>query len=90
MKKTYVYDPSKSETFKALKESEFGEQIEEVSQPVQPKVFTPQVNKNVHFKKPVSAPHQTYVNSLGNTADNIQQSGSFRRLMNAVLGESEY
>ncbi|KAK7862723.1 hypothetical protein R5R35_005993 [Gryllus longicercus] len=90
LKKTYVYDPSKSETFKALKESEFGEEVQEMSQPVQPKVFTPQVNKNVHFKKPVSAPHQTYVNSLGNTADNIQQSGSFRRLMNAVLGESEY
>ncbi|GLH08396.1 Uncharacterized protein GBIM_13632 [Gryllus bimaculatus] len=80
LKKTYVYDPSKSETFKALKESEFGEEVQEMSQPVQPKVFTPQVNKNVHFK----------VNSLGNTADNIQQSGSFRRLMNAVLGESEY
>ncbi|XP_066991236.1 PDZ and LIM domain protein 3 isoform X2 [Anabrus simplex] len=88
LKKTYVYDPAKSETFKALKEAELGDTIQEVTVPVQPKVFEP--SKGATFKKQAPVQHQTFVNSLGNYEDKIQQSGSFRRLMNQVLGESEY
>jgi hypothetical protein len=41
-KKTLYYDPAKSETFKALKDSELGDTMFEIPEPVQPKVFTPQ------------------------------------------------
>lgn len=41
-KKTLYYDPAKSETFKALKDSELGDTMFEVPEPIQPKVFTPQ------------------------------------------------
>ncbi|XP_075233235.1 PDZ_signaling and DUF4749 domain-containing protein Zasp66 isoform X3 [Lycorma delicatula] len=40
-KKTVVYDPAKSETYKALQEAELGDQIQEVTVPVQTKVFSP-------------------------------------------------
>lgn len=36
------YDPAKSETYKAIQESEHGDlHAQEISKPVQPKVFTP-------------------------------------------------
>lgn len=36
------YDPAKSETYKAIQESEHGDfHAQELSKPVQPKVFTP-------------------------------------------------
>ncbi|XP_050060220.1 PDZ and LIM domain protein 5 isoform X2 [Aphis gossypii] len=41
-KKTVQYDPAKSETYKAIQESEHGDfHAQEISKPVQPKVFTP-------------------------------------------------
>uniref|UniRef100_A0A1B6C567 PDZ domain-containing protein n=1 Tax=Clastoptera arizonana TaxID=38151 RepID=A0A1B6C567_9HEMI len=40
-KKTVVYDPAKSETYKALQEAELGDTVQEVTTPVQTKVFSP-------------------------------------------------
>ncbi|KAH0954039.1 hypothetical protein HN011_008404 [Eciton burchellii] len=42
MKKPVKYDPSKSEAYKALQEEEFGDQMQEVRQPVRTGVFSPQ------------------------------------------------
>ncbi|KAL0266329.1 UNVERIFIED_CONTAM: hypothetical protein PYX00_008908 [Menopon gallinae] len=105
-KKTIVYDPAKSETFKALQEEQFGDHVQEVTSPAQPKVFTP----NVHAKKIQHQPpqshtydpltrstaspslqhHLPYVNSMGHSEEHIAQSGTFKRLMHMVMGESEY
>nr|CAD7394565.1 unnamed protein product [Timema cristinae] len=41
LRKTVTYDPAKSETFKALQEDELGDSIQEVTVPVQHKVFAP-------------------------------------------------
>lgn len=41
-KKTVVYDPLKSETYRALQESSYAhERVQEVTTPVQPRVFQP-------------------------------------------------
>ncbi|XP_039293487.1 PDZ and LIM domain protein 3-like isoform X11 [Nilaparvata lugens] len=87
LKKTVVYDPAKSETYKALKEDELGDVIQEVSVPVQPKVFSP--TKAVNPKKsphPVPGPY-THLNSLGVSNEEIQQSNSFKRLMFMVMND---
>ncbi|KAI9581563.1 hypothetical protein GQX74_012888, partial [Glossina fuscipes] len=94
-KKTVLYDPSKSETFKAIQEESYGntDVMQEVTVPVQPKVFHP--NKLVPGKKsvpvststPVSRPPYNVVNTHDET---IRQSGAFNRLMYSVLGASEY
>lgn len=47
-KPTVVYDPAKSETFRALQEEVYGGEIQEVSTPAQTKVFQP--TKTVQFK----------------------------------------
>ncbi|XP_022181146.1 PDZ and LIM domain protein 3 isoform X3 [Myzus persicae] len=55
-KKTVQYDPAKSETYKAIQESEHGDfHAQEISKPVQPKVFTP-VQGTVK-KAPISNGH---------------------------------
>ncbi|KAJ4439028.1 hypothetical protein ANN_14984 [Periplaneta americana] len=41
LRKTLSYDPAKSETFKALQEAELGDNIQEVTVPVQTRVFSP-------------------------------------------------
>ncbi|KAF4531943.1 hypothetical protein B566_EDAN006635 [Ephemera danica] len=81
-KKTLYYDPAKSETFKALKDSELGDTVTEVPTPIQTKVFTPQK----HIQPPLHQMQRFY--PLGD--EKIHQSYSFRRLMNEVLGESEF
>ncbi|XP_065352152.1 PDZ and LIM domain protein 7 isoform X8 [Cloeon dipterum] len=90
-KKTLYYDPAKSETFKALKDAELGDTVTEVPEPIQTKVFTPQKHiqhpLNHRPQKPKS-PQPPPENLLGD--DKIHQSYSFRRLMNEVLGESEF
>jgi len=94
-KKTVVFDPLKSETYRALQESSYeGERVQEVTAPAQTRVFQP--NRMVPGKKPVSSfpppdpisRHPT--NSLGEPVDVIHQSGSFKRLMYHVLGETDY
>ncbi|GLV41366.1 Z band alternatively spliced PDZ-motif protein 66 [Carabus blaptoides fortunei] len=86
------YDPSVSETYKALQEEKIGDHVQEVTVPVQQKIFAP--NKVIPGKKPLpyNQPQtpQNYVNSMGNAGDNIQQSGSFKRLMYHVMAESDY
>ncbi|XP_049942357.1 PDZ and LIM domain protein 3 isoform X2 [Schistocerca serialis cubense] len=86
MKKTVKYDPSQSETFKALQEEELGGHLQEVTVPVTPKVFNPTNRPNAVPEKPA----WVKVNSLGNYEETIQQSGSFKRLMYQVLGQSDF
>jgi len=89
-KKTVVFDPTVSATFKALHE----EEVVQEELPAQPKVFRP--NRMIPAKKPVSghpAPQPDYhrsVNTLGEPTDIIHQSNSFKRLMYSVLGETDY
>nr|CAD7196402.1 unnamed protein product [Timema douglasi] len=127
LRKTVTYDPAKSETFKALQEDELGDSIQEVTVPVQHKVFTPNkpvagqsvlIKSNLILQhrfltehglrttdlrirrlclgldtaqnKPAPSQQVNYLNALGGSEETIHQSGSFKRLMNAVLGESEF
>jgi len=95
-KRTVVYDPLKSETYRALVEDQYAlDKLQEV--PVsQPKTFHP--NRLVPGKKPNSSfpppdPQANWVknvNSMGDNNEVIHQSGSFKRLMYSVLGETEY
>jgi hypothetical protein len=85
----------KSDTFRAVQEDLYiNDKVQEVAAPVQPRVFKP--NRLVPGKKPVSSfpppdPIQRVpTNSLGEPNDIIHQSGSFKRLMYSVLGETEY
>ncbi|XP_034824773.1 PDZ and LIM domain protein 3 isoform X9 [Maniola hyperantus] len=87
---TVLYDPAKSETYRALQEGT--EPAHEVSTPAHTKVFTAPATK-----KPAPQPKQqqppkgkqtTYVNSL--QEESIQQSNSFKRLMYNVLGDTEF
>ncbi|XP_037905229.1 uncharacterized protein LOC119647941 isoform X9 [Hermetia illucens] len=95
-KRTVVYDPSKSETYRAVQEEGYGDRVTEIPVPVQTKVFHP--NRMVPGKKPVSPrpiPHPnsgiySHVNTMGHNATDIPQSGSFKRLMYSVLGETDY
>lgn len=92
-KKTVVFDPSKSETYRALQEG-VGEGLQEVTTPVQPRAF--HGNRMVPGKKPIAAhpaPQPEYaqhVNSMGESNEKIHQSGSFKRLMHHVMMESDY
>jgi hypothetical protein len=89
-KKTVVFDPTTSATFKALNEQE---EAHEVSM-AEPKVFRP--NRLIPAKKPSSyqpAPEPEYyrkVNVMGEANDVIHQSNSFKRLMYHVLSETDY
>lgn len=40
-KKTVVYDPAKSETYKMLQDQELGDHVQEVTTPIVTKVFSP-------------------------------------------------
>ncbi|MFB9840698.1 hypothetical protein, partial [Actinoallomurus acaciae] len=98
-KPTLLYDPAKSETFRALQEEGLGDIVEEVPVPIQPKVFTAPSNKRpVPTPKPTkqaasngvaqNGKQTTFVNSL--QEEHIQQSNSFKRLMYHVLGDTEF
>ncbi|XP_059048395.1 uncharacterized protein LOC131843708 isoform X2 [Achroia grisella] len=94
-KPTLLYDPAKSETFRALQEEGLGDVVQEVPTPVQPKVFqAPVVKKPAPTPKPAKQPdakptgkQTTFVNSLHE--EHIQQSNSFKRLMFHVLGDTD-
>ncbi|KRF97733.1 uncharacterized protein Dwil_GK16724, isoform B [Drosophila willistoni] len=97
-KKTVVYDPRNSETYRAIQEegnySNYGHghgqaSPQEVTIPVQTRVYQP--NRLVPGKKPVSAPVSRPPYNVVNTHDeNIRQSGSFNRLMYSVVGATDY
>ncbi|XP_030386265.1 PDZ and LIM domain protein 2 isoform X2 [Scaptodrosophila lebanonensis] len=93
-KKTVVYDPRNSETYRAIQEQDsyggYGNASpREVTIPVQTKVYQP--NRLVPGKKPVSAPVSRPPYNVVNTHDeNIRQSGSFNRLMYSVIGATDY
>ncbi|XP_013188442.2 PDZ and LIM domain protein 7 isoform X4 [Amyelois transitella] len=95
-KPTLLYDPAKSETFRALQEEGLGGAVQEVPVPVQPKVFQAPPNKKpVPTPKPAKKPETkpngkqtTFVNSLHE--EHIQQSNSFKRLMYNVLGDTDF
>lgn len=84
------FNPSESETYKALQEEELGDNIQEVTVPPQSKVYTP--NKTIPGKKPALVVNQNpqYGSALGSDPDIIQQSGSFKRLMWSVLPGSQF
>uniref|UniRef100_A0A0A9VQJ2 PDZ and LIM domain protein 3 n=1 Tax=Lygus hesperus TaxID=30085 RepID=A0A0A9VQJ2_LYGHE len=91
-KKTVVYDPAKSETFKALQDNAHGydNTVHEVT-PVPSKVFTPVKRviptppqaRNTPAPHPVPAPHSLQ----GQSNEEIQQSYTFKRLMHMVQSE---
>ncbi|XP_075970440.1 PDZ_signaling and DUF4749 domain-containing protein Zasp66 isoform X2 [Anticarsia gemmatalis] len=94
-KPTVLYDPAKSETFRALQEEGLGDHVQEVPTPVTPKVFTaPPPKKQAPPPKPANHEQKptgkqtTFVNSLHE--EHIQQSNSFKRLMYNVLGDTEF
>lgn len=94
-KPTVLYDPAKSETYRALQEEGLGDTLQEVPTPVQPKVFQAPTNKRPtptpKPKQPEAKPkgkQTTFVNSLNE--EHIQQSNSFKRLMYSVLGDTEF
>ncbi|CAB3243815.1 unnamed protein product [Arctia plantaginis] len=92
-KPTVLYDPAKSETFRALQEEGLGDVVQEVPTPVQPKVFTaPPSKKQAPTPRPaqekLKGKQTTFVNSLHE--EHIQQSNSFKRLMYNVLGDTEF
>ncbi|XP_045446234.1 fibrous sheath CABYR-binding protein isoform X2 [Melitaea cinxia] len=93
-KPTLLYDPAKSETYRALQEQAGGDVAHEVSTPAQTKVFSPPATKKpAPVPKPVKQPdtkekQATFVNSL--QEEHIQQSNSFKRLMYNVLGDTEF
>ncbi|XP_069354715.1 PDZ and LIM domain protein 3 isoform X2 [Maniola hyperantus] len=86
---TVLYDPAKSETYRALQEGT--EPAHEVSTPAHTKVFTAPATKPAPQPKqqqPPKGKQTTYVNSL--QEESIQQSNSFKRLMYNVLGDTEF
>lgn len=90
-RKPVKFNPSESETYKALQEEQLGENIQEISIPPQSKVYTP--NKIIPSKKPVHVVNQNPQTPYGNTLGQdevIHQSGSFKRLMMSVLPEINY
>ncbi|XP_073951166.1 uncharacterized protein isoform X1 [Choristoneura fumiferana] len=97
-KPTMLYDPAKSETFRALQEEGLGDIVQEVPVPVETKVFTaPPTKKPAPTPKPTKQPHMngnsngkqtSFVNALNE--EHIQQSNSFKRLMYNVLGDTEF
>ncbi|CAH2075184.1 unnamed protein product, partial [Iphiclides podalirius] len=97
-KPTLLYDPAKSETYRALQEQEHGDGGEALEQPApaQTKLFTAPPNKRpTPTPKPTKQPEAnsngkqtTFVNSL--QEEHIQQSNSFKRLMYNVLGDTEF
>jgi len=97
-KKTVVFDPSKSDTYRALQEDQYGygERVQEIPIPVQTRVYQPGVNRLVPGKKPQASyppsqpQHYHNVNSMGDSNDTIHQSHSFKRLMYSVMGETDY
>ncbi|XP_072158751.1 uncharacterized protein [Bemisia tabaci] len=101
-KKTYVYNPAKSETYKALQESEHEKFHEPAQPPVQPpvqtRVFSPVQSKRLTAptapdpNRASPQPHPTAphpnANYTGVNSEEIHQSGSFKRLMHMVMTES--
>ncbi|KAK9870491.1 hypothetical protein WA026_008049 [Henosepilachna vigintioctopunctata] len=83
IRKTVKFNPTESETYKAIQEEQSGQEVHEIK-PAQTKVYTPQAKKTVSVN-----PQPAYSNSLGHD-DVIHQSGSFRRLMLSVLPETSY
>ncbi|XP_050671152.1 LIM domain-binding protein 3 isoform X4 [Leptidea sinapis] len=87
-----AYDPSSSETYRALQEEGLGN-AKEVSAP-QPKVFSQPASKPVPTKPTTqnnttaTGKQTTFVNAI--QEEHIQQSNSFKRLMYNVLGETAF
>lgn len=97
LRKTVVYDPSKSETFKALQEAEIGNHVQEVYTSPTPRVFSPTktpnklappTSYNYNPNRASPQPHPTAPHSkidYGVSPEEIHQSHSFKRLMNMVM-----
>ncbi|XP_015124206.1 PDZ and LIM domain protein Zasp isoform X4 [Diachasma alloeum] len=90
-KKPVKYDPSKSEAYKALQEEEYGDEVQEVSQPARTGLFAPQRahHNRVHHPPPKS-PASSYASGYDDDGEKIHQSNSFKRIMYSVLGQTDY
>uniref|UniRef100_A0A1L8DV65 Putative class e vacuolar protein-sorting machinery protein hse1 isoform x2 n=1 Tax=Nyssomyia neivai TaxID=330878 RepID=A0A1L8DV65_9DIPT len=89
-KRTVLFDPLKSETYRAIQEDNYDVgNSHEVPQPVQTKVFQP-TTRAVPQKKPTATyPPVSPTYAMGDPNE-IHQSGSFKRLMFSVLGDTSY
>ncbi|XP_063914432.1 PDZ and LIM domain protein 3 isoform X2 [Zophobas morio] len=91
VRKHVKFNPSESETYKAVQEEQLGELVQEVNVPPQSRIYAP--NKTIPAKSSHYVVNQnpSFVtnNSIGDP-DVIQQSGSFKRLMWSVLPEHSY
>ncbi|CAH1974710.1 unnamed protein product [Acanthoscelides obtectus] len=91
IKRKVQFNPAESETYRAIQEEQLGEHVHEVTVPPQSRIYAP--NKSIPPKK--TGHHVVNQNPYPNTItgadpDQIQQSGSFRRLMMSVLPSSSY
>jgi len=91
-KKTVVFDPSKSETYRAIQDEQYGApapRVHEIPITVQHQTYHPTVGtKKPHVQYQAPPPqHYNNVNALGESNDTIHQSHSFKRLMYSVLGD---
>ncbi|XP_059613354.1 PDZ and LIM domain protein 3 isoform X7 [Phlebotomus argentipes] len=89
-KKTVLYDPLKSETYRAIQEDTYDVgNPHEVPQPVQTKVFQP-THRGAPQKKPTATYPPVSPNYALGDPNEIHQSGSFKRLMYSVMGDTSY
>ncbi|XP_063975218.1 PDZ and LIM domain protein Zasp isoform X2 [Diachasmimorpha longicaudata] len=90
-KKPVKYDPSKSEAYKALQEEEYGDEVQEVSQPARTGLFAPQrAHHNRVHHPPAKSPASSYASGYDDDGEKIHQSNSFKRIMYSVLGQTDY
>ncbi|KAG5900017.1 hypothetical protein JTB14_009100 [Gonioctena quinquepunctata] len=83
------FNPSESETYKALQEESLGDHVQEVNVAPQSKIYAP--NRTIPSKKPALVVNQNpQYNTITGDPEVIQQSGSFRRLMWSVLPGSNF
>ncbi|GAB0090463.1 Z band alternatively spliced PDZ-motif protein 66, isoform E [Sergentomyia squamirostris] len=89
-KRTVLFDPLKSETYRAIQEENYdgGSNPYEVPQPVQTKVFQPSSRGIPHKKQTATYPPISPNNAMD--PNDIHQSGSFKRLMYSVMGDTSY
>ncbi|XP_023245280.1 uncharacterized protein LOC111642883 [Copidosoma floridanum] len=90
-KKPGKFDPSQSETYKALIEEGYDDHgVQHISQPTRQGVFAPQKTRQTTSKPAPYRPRSPAINVTDSDGETIHQSNSFKRIMFSVLGETEY
>lgn len=90
VRKPVKFNPAASETYRAIQEEQLGDNVQEVTVPPQPKVYTPHKPVQVKVADPAYQLPKKNVNSMGESPETIHQSNSFKRLMWSVMAESNY